>query len=233
MKENVIPILYCESNELALKFTKVCRRLKLSLKKRNALKDLLDFIIDVPGGIEPIYDTHPTFHSEKSDLQECTSVDEVWKRICIYISFFNFTILEDIVDQLGTKKDKIILESYKKDFIKYAERRVYECPAEFGYQIEGNPTIHVKLDSTYDECTLNQLAVFKKKLCGLLKVRMNNLILYRVERGCYELKFQTTIHIKEKIFPLSTDQQTELGNLGVVWIQCDEYEYHTELNKVL
>ena len=59
------------------------------------------------------------------------------------------------------------------------------------------------------------------------------MILYRVEHGCYELKFQIPVHIKDKIFPLSTDQQTELGNLGVVWIQCDEYEYHTELNKVL
>ncbi len=232
MKENVIPTLYCESVELSLKFAKVSRSLKFSLKGRKAHKDLIEFIVDEPGELQPIHDTHRTFHCEKSALRDCTSVDEVWKIISVYFSFFNYHLLEDMVDHLGTEQDKQNMISYKSDFMKYAERMVYECPAELGYQVEGDHTLHVKLDSTYDNSTLNQLAIFKKRLCDVLKVQRSSLILYRVERGCYELKFQTRTHIKDRIFPLSSDQQTELGNLGVVWIQCDEYEYHTELEKV-
>ena len=151
-----------------------------------------------------------------------------------YYSYFNYYIIEHITDFLGTDKDKQMMLSYKEAFSQYVERRVYECPAEFGSLNDDDCTIIVKLDESYDDCTALQLIILKNKLCDIFNILDNGVLrLCTVEQGCYELTFQAPLFIQESIFPLSSEQETALNKLKIVWLLCGDYEFSpSTLNQV-
>lgn len=47
-----------------------------------------------------------------------------------YCSFFNFQMIECLIDSLGTDEDKRALQIYKDSFMEYAKRKVCEMPFE-------------------------------------------------------------------------------------------------------
>ncbi len=126
------------------------------------------------------------------------------------------------------------MQAYKKAFSLYIRRSVYECPAEFGSLNDSDCTIIVKLDKSYDDCTLEHLTTFENKFCNILNISANGVLrLCTVEKGCYELTFQAPSFIKDTVFPLSREQEAALKNLKVVWLLCGEYEFSlSKMNQV-
>ena len=234
IQEGNIVKLSCESAELAAKFESLCSSLLLSLKKRDGIKTELAHCMLHMATLQPVFEDEeqPIFRKQKEKLLKAADVDEIWEIICYYFSFFNYRLIEHIIEQLGTNENKKRMAEYKEEFEKYAKRRVYECPAEFGYTNEEDSTIIVKLDDCYDGCTLFQIEKLKVKLCEILGLSGVSLRLTTIEKGCYKLTFQMPSFIEDIVFPLSDEQQVELGNLGIVWIQCGDYEYQMVSRKV-
>ena len=235
IQEGNIVRLSFESAELAAKFESLCSSLLLSLKTRDGIKTELACCMLHMATLQPIYEDdkeQPIFRKQTGKLLEAANVDEIWEIIHYYFSFFNYRLIEHIIKQLGTNEDKKRMAEYKEEFEKYAKRRVYECPVEFGYRNEEDSTIIVKLDDCYDGCTLFQIEMLKVKLCEILGLSGVSLRLTTIEKGCYKLTFQAPAYIEDIAFPLSDEQQAELGNLGIVWIQCGDHEYQMVSTKV-
>ena len=100
--------------------------------------DLLKHL-DCLGSIKPLYKNAPlpVFGCQLPELRKTASVDDAMSVISSYCSFFNYHILEEIIENLGTEQDKMNLEKYKEEFSTYAQRHVFECPAEVG-EIDGS-----------------------------------------------------------------------------------------------
>ena len=221
--------LFLESSELDCKFNTVCSELYLSLKQRTDSKEDLVACLMSLNAFEPVFNkstNQPVFKEQKSKLSDAKCLFEVWCIISPYHSFFNYYLVEHIVKCLGTETDRQNLASYKQSFAEYAKRRVYECPVQFGYESQDDCTITVKLDKSYDDCTLSQIELLQTNLCKILEISSQvALRLCKVEEGCYELTLQAPAFIQNIIFPLSSEQEAALKELNVMWLLCGDYEF--------
>ena len=140
-------------------------------------------------------------------------------------------IIEHIIKELGTEKDKAGLQSYKEEFNQYAKRRIFECQPEFGPVSDADHAdIFVKLDSQYDNYTVVEIMGFRQKLCEILRVSSQGILhLCRVDKGCLQLMFQVPSFVHHEIFPLSRKQEKALSAVGVIMLRCGKYQFRVRL----
>jgi hypothetical protein len=231
-KEKLHQRLYAESMDITFKFQHLFSSTILSLKERNTSpQDLYSHLVCL-GSVKPAYHDpkQPILRQYFPQLRTAERIEEAMGIIGDYCSFFNFSIIELIIDKLGTTKDKANLTKYKKDFSDYARRHVYECPSELGMVTDGNAELFMTLDETYDSYTVSSLQLFVRKLAEILKLSSDAALkLCRIELGSLKLTFQIPIFVQEDIFPLSIDQKRALAGLGVVHLSCGDYHFTNEV----
>ena len=133
-----------------------------------------------------------------------------------YCSFFNFHMLEHIINKPRTRQDKKNLSYYWEDFDQYAKRHVFGCPSEVGTVSEGLASIFVTLDQTFEGFTVRILELFVENLRNVFKISGGTVFkLCRVEPGSLKLTFQVPYSMLQEIFPLSDQQEGALSHLGV------------------
>ena len=160
------------------------------------------------------------------------TVDTVWNIVGEYFSFFDYDILETIVDTLGDDSDKQNFARYKEDFVAYASRRLIIEATPSGNDCESNgdnTTMLVVLDSSYDECEIGHLKRLQIKLSEVLNLNKGILQLCKVKEGSVQLVFQIPNFITKDIFPLSPDQESALGELGVTELDCGDYHFRAKV----
>ena len=157
------------------------------------------------------------------------TVDSVWRIIGDYISFFDYDILETIIENLGSDKDKESFAKYREDFEKYAKQRVFKHQISSESSSAEEAIVFVKLDSLYDECDITHLKKLQKKLSDILNLNEGVLQLRKIESGCILLVFKIPDFIYEDIFPLSIDQESALQELGVARLDCGDYHFIVDL----
>ena len=172
----------------------------------------------------------PLFNQRLDDLQKSRDLSEVFMGLKDYMSFFNYHLIENIIEALGTKEVKAKLKKYKLKFQQYAKRRIYECPTNLGPVSEADHAdIFVKVDSRYENYTVAEIDNFVQELNDLLSVPSRVLHLCRIEKGCFQLIFQVPLFVKEEIFPLSREQERALAAKGVIRLTCGEYKFQVSI----
>ena len=152
-----------------------------------------------------------------------TNIKEIQHIIDKNSTFYDYKFLEYMIKLAGTDHDKKGVDEYEKKFKVYAQRRVFECPSQFGAKRTPNDTeLHVKLDSKY-QCQLSELREYQIRLCRILNVHVFITRLFSVEKGCLKLVFLLPRHVPASSFPLSNEQEKELKNLGVLRLSCVGY----------
>ena len=168
----------------------------------------------------------------KEFIPQPTKIKEVQSIVGENSSFYDYQLLEYMIELAGTENDKKELEKYKESFLDYAQRRVFECPCQLGATRTQNDTeLHVKLDSSY-KCKLAELREFQIRLCHILKVKVYITRLLSVEKGCLELCFLLPQHVQVAIFPLSVEQEMELVGLGVLQLSSGDYKFKKPIFQV-
>ena len=191
--------------------------------------------LDCLGSIKPLYKGSelPVFGCQLPRLRETENVDHAMSVISSYCSFFNYRIAECIIENLGTEQDWTNLKQYKEEFRVYAQRHVFECPAEVGQIDEdAHANIFVTLDATYDSYTVSHLYAFVSNLQRVLNIPAISLRLCRLGPGSLKLIFQLPHSIQQVTFPLSRDQERVLTSLGVILLSCGNYLFNEQDNKV-
>ena len=152
---------------------------------------------------------------------EPKTVNNVCKIIKQHSSFFNYRFLQYMIESAGTTDDKQRSERYHRAFICYAQRRIYECPSTFGATLSPSDTeLHVKLDSRYDKCSVNELHEFQDRLSVILQRQVYIFRLLSAEKGCFKLVYAIPLRLKPAIFPLQEEQKEALIKLGVLELTC-------------
>ena len=171
-RQHLVQQLYSESVDMMDKFQNLFSATTKSLKQRNIeVKEILCQLVGL-GPLLPTYDdlNLPVFRRQLPALRKSKSVDDAMLVIGEYCSFFNFRMIEHIIDKLGTPEDKKNLSKYEEQFNKYAQRHVFECPSELGVICDDHIDMFVKLDNTYNNCTIENLHLFVNKLWSIFNV---------------------------------------------------------------
>ena len=227
--------LYSDSIKVMERFQDLFSATTKSLKEREILvKDILSHIVCL-GPLLPTYDdlNLPMFRQRLPKLRNTESVGDAMQIIGDYCSFFNFRMLAHIIDKLGTSQDKENLSKYKEEFSIYGQHRVFECPCELATISDNDAKMFVKLDDTYENCTIQNLHLFVDKLWNMFNVPpATGLKLCRVEPGCLKLTFQLPFAAVQDIFPLSRERELALTRLGVndLWLI---YHFNRQQHQVL
>ena len=213
--------LYSESVTIMSKFQSLFSATTESLKKRDiSIAEVLCHLVGM-GSLKPTFQDEE-LPSLRSKLKNAKTIDAVMLCVGDYCSFFNFQLLECIIEKVGTEVDKSNLAQYREEFRVYAQRHVFECPSEVGTMSEeGHANMFVKLDDTYENCTVGNLLVLVGKLRDLLQASLiSGLKLCRFEPGCLKLTFQLPYSMLQEIFPLFDQQESALSRLGVekLWL---------------
>ena len=159
-------------------------------------------------------------------------IDDIMKLIESKSSFFNYQLIEYMIKLSGTDDDTQNLENYRTNFSDYAKRRVYECPATISKSNPSETELHVKLDSKYDKCTVDELTDFQSRLCRILKRKVYAIRLLSVQRGCFKLIYAISDYIVKATFPLTEKQESELAALGVLQLICNDYRLKSTTSQV-
>ena len=231
-REKLHQTLYGESANIIKKYQKLFSATTKSLKDRKVrIPEILCHLVGL-GPLTPTFDYSnlPSFGCQLPGLEKAENIDEVMLCIGHYCSFFYFEMLECIIDNLGTKRDKLNLSEYKEDFQKYAERHVFECPSEVGEMSEGHASIIVTLDDAYKNCSVSNLHLFVSNLQEVLNISSGSgFKLCRIEPGSLKLIFQLPFCVIQAIFPLSSEQEAALTKMGIVQLSCGNYHFTNQI----
>ena len=226
-KQQLYQKLYTESENMMYKFQDFFSSTTDSLKQRNVPVRELTRHLECLGQIKPTFEDsgEPVFRHQLPGLRYTKSVDNAMSVINNYCSFFNYRMLEHIINKLGTEQDKLNLIKYKEDFAKYGERHIFECPSEVGQMNEGHTNVFVTLDETFENCNVSHLYAFVSKLQEVLNISDITLQLKHIAPGSVVLIFQIPLFVQKEIFPLSNTQEADLAALGVVQLSCGDYQF--------
>ena len=225
-KERLKQRLHTESLRMMTSFQKLFSATIKSLKDRNITVKELSNHVGCLQALKPVYE-YSKLRCLGIELPKAETVDEVMATIREYSSFFNYHMLENIINHLGGEQDRINLTKYLEEFAEYARRKVFECPREVGTMNEdGCANIFVTLDESYYDCTVSSLDYFRCELKVILKIPSDVAMkLCRIEPGSLKLTFQIPLSVQQAIFPLSDDQKATLVERGVVQLSCGNFQF--------
>lgn len=216
-------------------FQELFKATRISLVDRKIAVGELFKHIDCLGSVQPIFKGSdlPVLGCQLPELKKTDNIDDAMSVISSYCSFFNYRIVEKIIDNLGTEQDKTNLKKYKEEFRIYAERLVLECPSELGEMSEiGHANMFVTLDVTYDCYTVSHLYSFVSNLQEVLKIPAVSLRLCRIGPGSLKLTFQLLHSVQQAVFPLSREQEVALSTLSIVELSCGNYQFARNFKQV-
>ena len=120
------------------------------------------------------------------------------------------------------------LKHNEAEFKEYAKRRIYECPSELGKLNTTNTILTIKLDSQYEQCSLNHLKLLEADFCKILNI--SNLNLCLVTSGCMRLIFQLPWFVQNEVFPLSQEQEEKLAELHIHHVARGYYHFTVKVH---
>ena len=226
--------LQYESEKIMRLFQELVSSTMQSIEKQQIpLSDLVSHIMTL-GALGPVYKQQPqvpAFHHYLEELRNADTVSKVFFALADHLSFFNYHVIEHIITRLGTKEDKDNLKHYKDKFDQYARRRIFECMPQCGPASETkHADVFVKVDSQYENFTVNAVEKFRCQLSELLHVSPQGVLrLCHIEKGCFQLTFQMPLFVQQTVFPLSKEQERTLTTNGVIRLRCGKYEFQTEV----
>ena len=156
--------------------------------------------------------------------------------ITSYSSFFNFKLVEDIIDLIDYAEGKRLIEEYKGEFAVYVKRRVTQCPSEIGMKGSGHVCFMVHLDKTYMHCRMVHLITLRDDVCEILHIKQDFLQIEGVEPGSISVVFHLFKHLMENIFPFTSDEICQLRLLcngygaKIMRVKCEGYLF--EINNM-
>ena len=232
------------------KFAKLTTSIYQSLISSNISKDQLTACLMGFSCTTKVFDgsDQSMFRKQRKKFEDTSAtVATVWSIIGDYISFFDYDILEMIADTLGTEQDKLKIAEYKNDFEAYAKRRVFiddvssqsdpSLAKESSTSTSENEdtcskartSMFVMLDPSYDDCEIGHLKRLQNKFSSILNLKKGVLQLRKVRKGSVQLVLVVPDFLVDIIFPLSSDQESALGELGVTQLDCGDYHFRAKV----
>ena len=160
---------------------------------------------------------------KEEDFAGTRNIDDVFKIIRPYCSYFNYDLIEMLIKIHGSRQAKEHLEKYIQAFSSYC--RAIPCVGEM-YDNEDKKSNHTKLKFKldFDRQQLKPDAVrsIKRKIAKQLRMKPSTLFLCGIKEGCILLEFLVPTFIAEQLFPLSKAQRVGLQrDVKALSVECE------------
>ena len=207
-KKNLMHKLSTQSAEMIKEFSELFDKTCASLSKREINVESLAVRVLGLGAYRSSLIHKPLMHEAEMELKTAKSIESAFLVLRPYMSFFNFELLEHIIESemLCSDDDRIRMKEYRSKFERYCKRKVFEVPYDAIGQITSNlktpkkETFAVLI--TDDEKDLIDVKKAEGKFATLLNVRPSTLYLHKIDVGCLLLVFSVPEFVAQNLFPL-------------------------------
>ena len=159
--------LLTDAEIIGVKFAHLCTKARDSFEERGIMPriladTLMDLTVYKPGS--SCHDIIPLFKEEGGTLRGAQSVRDIFHALRPHMSFFNYEILQFLIEGKGSDSDKVALSTYLTNFTEFCRRHVFEVPFRMysnGHQIEGPKTkqrLHIKITEHFKAAILMKSA---------------------------------------------------------------------------
>ena len=210
--------IFAQMNE----FTK-----KINIKFKKLLSQVFESLTEMHVNHESVVLTltqdDVMVFDENDTIGEAKDMFAVFKAIRPYCSYYNYDLLQLIIEVHGSTRDKESLEEYIKSFTAYCE--AMPCAEEIcGNDDCKNKRIRLrfKLDFDRQRLKVDYVKSVTRNIARILKIKSCSLYLRSITEGCVLLEFLVSSFLFHHIFPLNVSQKSLLYEEGnVISIQCD------------
>ncbi len=223
--------LFLEHQQLCCSLSALQSSVWKSLTDRRIPIESVSTMLNSVSAFQPPHAHTPLFTHQLSTYKEASST------FSLITSFFNHSLLEILVNKLGSESDKSALEGYKTQFNEYSRRNVLECPAYHGSDAQPDSCeLILKVDDSFSKLSIAQLYVFVDWLSAFLLISRPSIKLAKVSKkeSCHvemvypqlskevELVCCLATVVKEEVFPVSPEHEEIMRTAGVLEIHCGE-----------
>ena len=217
-KESLKVRLENESREMKNKFGVLVTKTRTSLLSKAGIVQGLKCLIANSDYYEKVY----------NKIKKVKKFDKLILLLSDHWSFFDFGLLELVIQSFCIDDRMGDLDTYKEAFEVYCKRRLSEVPDKFLKEGSYSDSFCLKLDEnfTYRNTTLLDIKRLQYKLSKLLKME---LVLLHFKEGCLEL---TLISLTCALpLPVWDSQLTkDIKELGIIRVYSDSLEYFKASN---
>ncbi len=154
---------------------------------------------------------------DKQEIKNAKNLPEVFITLRDYISFFNYEIVQYLIELLGSPDDQTQLREYCSALDQFCQRNVFEVPAEAFSSKSRIKTAKVfVLKCTERVATLECVKRLTRRIAEALGLQKAALQLHSVKQGCLELHFLITVAVAKRIYPVSPTVEAALSAIGVL-----------------
>ena len=154
---------------------------------------------------------------DKQEIKNAKNLPEVFMTLRDYISFFNYEIVQYLIELLGSPDDQTQLREYCSALDQFCQRNVFEVPAEAFSSKSRIKTAKVfVLKCTERVATLECVKRLTRRIAEALGLQKAALQLHSVKQGCLELHFLITVAVAKRIYPVSPTVEAALSAIGVL-----------------
>ena len=146
--------LYEETKRLKLNFASLMLDLQKDLEKRLSVDELVNVLVFCDKNFEGV-------------LTECTSFSQVFRKVLHFVSFFDYDLLEHLIDKYGSDATEEKLETYIGYFREFSKRRAIECPSNTFSDHDSGSSEKILVfvaDKIIEDLTLDELKKFNRRI---------------------------------------------------------------------
>ena len=176
------------------------------------------------------HSTHESsFENDFKRIENAPNIHKVFLILHPYIDFFNFDLLESIINGEQNENLQSELQNYKEAFEIYCKRKVTESPQCFPCTHGDNQVqVLIEVEALIDEATLQNIHLLQYRIGRILNAPLK---LVKIGDGSLILTFLMPSFLKNEVFPLSEEQKQSLVDERVKKVECGDYiEVSMEVN---
>ena len=221
--------LLFEARHIRFEFDSLFKYL-LNFVKKLKLQEFKIFVKTL-GYSESMHGNLPLLGKRSDIIDGCTSTLEVLNVLGDYFSWFNYEVIERLVNAFASEEEDISLElkTYKTKFVEYCKRNIFEFPEPISTVPKGGKVLFV--DASINVSNGTHVKALLMELAGVFGINLLSLKLISVSAGCVVLVLNLPLSAAEKIFPLDSGQETELVSLDKVHkLFCGVYYFNASVS---
>ena len=213
--------------EINVKFIKLQSDLITSLKKQENITPshvaatLLTYTHTVSSGAHSM-GCESLLHGHHKKLVEAKTIEEIFITINPYLSYFNYEVLQVVIEAHGTDKDKQNMQQYLNDFSEYCKRvPCVEFHEESNFNQSKRTKVKFKLDYNKSELKLGDVKRIQRRIARILNLKPSALFLHRVDDGCVAFTFLIRTSMIDYVMDMITKKKAVLqSEVKLLDVKC-------------
>ena len=207
-KDNATQILINNVKDIVKSFSDLSLNTSESLIRREVTVDKLKSVVFSCSRDTTLSD----------ELNSVTTIDAAFSVLGKHWSFFNYEILERVIERLGDENDKESLKVFLKKFEEFCKRKIFDvaadsCCHQQGFLKKGRQSFVVVTEKSMLQY-IGEVKDAQHKIATVLGIKSAQLRIHRIDEGCIILVLSVPDDVAETLFPLPKENIAELKRLG-------------------